>query len=89
MSNVNAREAINVNKNTVKRPATNSKTSDQGMSATKTGGFAFSIPGGLGKPHYTRFRDLRRKFDLKDREMIEVLIELALRDGNLSTARHN
>ena len=48
-------------------------------------GFAFSVPGGLNRDFYLRFREMRKKFNLNDREMIEVLIKFALRGNNLNT----
>ena len=39
------------------------------------GKFNFTVFGGLEKEHYKRFRELRTKYDLTDRGMIECMIE--------------
>jgi hypothetical protein len=46
------------------------------------GQFNFTVFGGLNKSHYERFRELRKKYGLDDRGMIECMIELALRLEN-------
>lgn len=38
------------------------------------GKFNFTIFGGLDKQFYTRFRELRKKYDLDDRGLIECMI---------------
>jgi hypothetical protein len=42
------------------------------------GGFAWSIPGGFDKPYYLRFRELRKKYGLSDKQLVECLIWFAL-----------
>lgn len=42
--------------------------------------FNFVIFGGLDKPYYTRFRELRNKYGLKDKGLVECLIWLALQN---------
>lgn len=41
-------------------------------------GFQFIVVGGLEKPFYNRLRELRQKYDLSDKGLVECMIRLTL-----------
>jgi hypothetical protein len=45
------------------------------------GKFNFTVFGGLEKEHYKAFRQLREKYDLTDRGLIECMIEFCAAGG--------
>lgn len=48
------------------------------MKAPTRPGFHFVVVGGLDKPFYNRLRDLRQKYDLSDKGLIECMIWFTL-----------